>query len=175
MDSTRNGFDDFFDYNLYESEHGPQQPDGNLVQHQSVLDQAMVVWNELKLQISNFNKIIVVPDATFEAWSEADQTQVADFMAMETTHSDISYAIDPTLPDRVYLGSMVHFDDVGILLYDFPDYALPVMVAKAPQIPNPAPYPAPAPAPAMPTPAQVDFSVSHSNGGGALPVQASPA
>ena len=94
---------------------------------------------------------------------------------METTHSDISYAIDPTLPDRVYLGSMVHFDDVGILLYDFPDYALPVMVAKAPQIPNPAPYPAPAPAPAMPAPAQVDFSVSHSNGGGALPVQASPA
>lgn len=90
--------------------------------------------------------------------------------SVETTHNDISYAIDPTLPDRVYLGSMVHFDDVGILLYDFPDYALPVMVAKAPQFPTPAPYPAPAPAPA-----QVDFSVSHSNGGGALPVQASPA
>lgn len=81
MDSTRNGFDDFFDYNLYESEHGPQQLNANLVQHQPVLDQAVVVWNELKLQISNFNKIIVVPDATFEAWSEADQTQVADFMA----------------------------------------------------------------------------------------------
>lgn len=76
---------------------------------------------------------------------------------------DIYYALDPTLPDPVCMGSLAHFNEVGIFLYGFPDHELPVMLVKAPQIPMPTPIAPLMPATA-PNMAPLDFMAPQGNG-----------
>lgn len=81
MDPIDNNFDDFFDYGLYRSGHASQQSDSIPMQHQPFVDVPLMAWGELKLQISSFNKIVVIPTGTFTGWSPADTAQVANLMA----------------------------------------------------------------------------------------------
>ncbi|KAK7740837.1 hypothetical protein SLS62_010981 [Diatrype stigma] len=67
------------------------------------------VWDELKVQISPFNKIISIPATCFRDWTVEDKKTILLLMQYTTGKGDLIYTEDLTLPDRIYLGSGSHF------------------------------------------------------------------
>ncbi|KAI1247952.1 hypothetical protein MGN70_010200 [Eutypa lata] len=98
-------------------------------------DQVLMTWNSLKLQISDFNKIVVIPVETFVDWGPDDRAQVALYMSMEMSQDNICFAINLNVSDKVYLGALADFKASGILLFkSLKYYKLPIMHIQPQQI-----------------------------------------
>lgn len=94
MQPDNDVFGEFFDIDLNYAENvsrqpeaipqqpdvGFQQPDADTMQQYIHPYQVLMTWNSRKLQISGFNKIVVIPVETFVDWGPDDRAQVALYM-----------------------------------------------------------------------------------------------
>ncbi|RYP33093.1 hypothetical protein DL767_004878 [Monosporascus sp. MG133] len=93
-------------------------------------DEVMATWNHLKLQVNSFSAIVSIPAGTFGSWSVADKNRIIHLMKREVQQDDVHFAVDTDLPDRVYLASRYHFDQIDIVLYHSPAQELPTVLYK---------------------------------------------
>ncbi|KAK7740838.1 hypothetical protein SLS62_010982 [Diatrype stigma] len=96
----------------------------------------LTTWDDLRVQVSQFNSIISIPANQYQHWTAEDKKIVQSLMKQTTGKDNVTYAHDMGFPDRVYLGSFTDFQNLSVAFVIIPTDAIPGEKLSDLKLPN---------------------------------------